>query len=808
MKYLALIIVAVCLSSLSSVAQFATEMVEYHPAPGQLINTDGAGSIDAAGSVVGSLNGMVSLGAFGGYVVYGFDQPVKNDPANPYGVDFVIFGNVQTDWAEPGIVMVMKDENNNGKPDDTWFELAGSDYFFSTTKHRSAVTYYNPLFAGGTDVPWASADLGSGFVYSNSFHKQDFFPSEQFFGGIVQESAKVKGTLMADQVDLSLPAQVKCYHRRFGYADNNLRRSANFNQPDNPCTETIEGCGGDAMDISWAVDESGNYVDVDQIDFVKIYTGVLSNAGWCGEISTEVCGLADVAPNSSVKGQEDCVVINRPIGKFFAGSSLPLEAISFKKGRRSTTQQVEWSVDNGEIATVQPNGLLQFRNSGTVNVTASFANDRSVTASQTIEVVDPVKIEILLTSPVISIDEEVEINTRVTDRKGAVISGLKIGWAIQNNEVISFVEKNGRYYLKGLAEGTSTISLYLSGLPAITCSTAITVMTGSEQKEVFVTVKDENSTIVPRNKYTISNFNLTSFVDKATGSYGMDQLSGITVAHAIAGVFNELGFAGDFRFRDDEKGGGKLYLWKVPKGDPANVELVYGYGGYTANPSFTRTWVVMLNNTQLINGFDKQLLKNGDELIVYHVSDITNDWKVSCFLANKTEVTVNDTLEVYSTELTCMKNDEGKVLIKSSSPIKYQQVWVNEKEAFFNGDPVVTDETGTAALRFSEAGVKRVATGIDEMMVTVENPLAVAALKNITRSKVWPQPAHTLLNIEITTPSAADVKIIDLAGRCVAEHHFSKENRFSLSVAGIQPGLYLLQLSTDLGISNHKISIQ
>ena len=129
-------LLAIGLSILSftwSEAQYISQVVEYVPAPGQFTNTEPWGSPVAASTLVGGVNGSMCLGAFGGYVIFRFEEPVENDPGNPYGVDFTLFGNPMEHWSEPGVVWVMKDENENGLPDVTWFELAGSDFNCSST---------------------------------------------------------------------------------------------------------------------------------------------------------------------------------------------------------------------------------------------------------------------------------------------------------------------------------------------------------------------------------------------------------------------------------------------------------------------------------------------------------------------------------------------------------------------------------------------------------------------------------------------------------------------------------------------------
>jgi hypothetical protein len=306
----------------------------------------------------------------------------------------------------------------------------------------------------------------------------------------------------------------------------------------------------------------------------------------------------------------------------------------------------------------------------------------------------------------------------------------------------------------------------------------------------------------------VKNFNLNPFVDQLKGDYGIKNIPGITVAHAIAQAFINMGFTDDFKFRDDEKGGNSLYIWKIPKGDPSNVEYIYGYGGSTESLSFSKSWIVLLNNEQVITGFDRHLLKNGDELIVYHVPDITNDWKVSCFIANKNEVTVEDTVEVYSTELTCKKDQNGRIQVKSSLPLQNQLIWVNDQAAYFNGDRVITDETGKAALRFNQPGVKNIMAGIDEMVVKVKQITTSYQIFNDHDIKIWPLPAKGLLNISVRNQLISLLKIFDISGRCILVKYNVGEEFFSLNTDEIIPGIYILQICTDQGISNHKIFFQ
>ncbi len=369
-------------------AQYISEVLEYKPAPGQFINDAAWGTPASAQSLIGKITGHLTLGSFGGYVIFKFDNPVKNDPDNPFGVDFTIFGNPLkspilkiVSWSEHGIVSVMKDENGNGKPDDTWYELAGSDYFFSTTRKKYSVTYINPNQAVATDVPWTDNFSNSGKILKNEYHEQPYYPLKVNFPDVNQVKYTLTGTQVEDEVDMSDPSYVLSVKKAFGYVDNQIRNlsTMDYLMPDNPYTLGVENSGGDAFDISWAVDEDGNYVDLDAIDFVKIHNAVLANAGWLGEISTEVTGAVDVPPNASITGVNDMVVIKH-LPKKINGNSFKIEVAVFENGRYNPDAKVSWKTNLVE-ANVNDDNILKFSKSGKLKVTATLDSNPEITAS-------------------------------------------------------------------------------------------------------------------------------------------------------------------------------------------------------------------------------------------------------------------------------------------------------------------------------------------------------------------------------------------------------------------------------------------
>ena len=248
-------------------------ILEYTPAPGQFINGTMAG-FDHVASEADALryaadrlasNNWVSLGGWGGYLVAAFAEPVPNTG----GYDLYVKGNAMNTSSEPGVVWVMQDANGNGMPDDTWYELKGSEYDNAATIRGYAVTY-TPLADGS--AAWTDDRGGSGTIDRMDEHTQaSYCPA-----WIEPADLKFTGTRLRDNVEQA-DGQWRPQAFAWGYADN---------------FSTVDRIGTtNRLRISDAVTADGSPANLQQIDFIKVQTGVNAKAPLIGEISTEVCGI-------------------------------------------------------------------------------------------------------------------------------------------------------------------------------------------------------------------------------------------------------------------------------------------------------------------------------------------------------------------------------------------------------------------------------------------------------------------------------------------------------------------------------------
>ncbi|MEZ5071815.1 MAG: T9SS type A sorting domain-containing protein [Bacteroidales bacterium] len=369
-------------------------ILEYTPGPGQFINTTTGGWPSSAQTLLGETPGLLSLGAFGGRVVFHFGQAVENDPDHPFGVDFTLFGNPLPHWAEPGAVWVMCDDNGNGVPDETWYELAGSDHFFSGTEPGVVVTYDNPGGTGARDIPWADDRGGQGWVLANAAHSQPHYPRADSFPSVDPDHLVLSGTRIRGGWDDRDPALVKSEMRSFGYADNRPKGPGPFRMPDNPYTPETEYAGGDAFDISWAVDVHGDYVDLDRIHFVMVKTALQGDGGWLGEVSTELTGGRITEPAPGWEGETDLLLL-ADLPPVIGTEPLPVEVLYFESGRLAPLPPLEWEMDpdratlesDPEDPSEHPRVLLRALRTGELTLTVRLRDRPSLRSTQTTVVV-------------------------------------------------------------------------------------------------------------------------------------------------------------------------------------------------------------------------------------------------------------------------------------------------------------------------------------------------------------------------------------------------------------------------------------
>ena len=294
---------------------YITKVLDYMPAVGQFTNklpnyvegdTQESMNQKVLDAIGNNKRGMITLGGFGGYVIVGFDHTIKNVKGKR---DFRVlanafYANANPDpnapiggSCEPGVIMVAYDVNKDGIPNDNeWYEIAGSSHIDPTQEvwyqrakdagcnvnlyRNYEITYHRPekeptsRDEWNTYIRWEDNQGNKGYKVKNQYHAQPYYPS-----WVTADKIIFRGTcLPQNAIDESGRGNYfVLYKFQYGYADNE--------------TNTADDS---AIDISWAVNSKGQYVELPGVDFIKIYTGVNQENGWLGECSTEITGIEDL----------------------------------------------------------------------------------------------------------------------------------------------------------------------------------------------------------------------------------------------------------------------------------------------------------------------------------------------------------------------------------------------------------------------------------------------------------------------------------------------------------------------------------
>lgn len=266
-------------SASKRVANGADKLVDYLCINSQYTN------ISYGFSGEGTLGGTLkSLGNFGGYATYYFEDGLTDDPANKYGVDFYIDGNAFKDTStgtglgsmEPGQVWVSEDGS-------TWYALAGSqhytnaiwDYTVTYTKNGSGTHWSDNYGNSDTSVPNRTFSWPLTSVYFLNEALKD------------SDTITLSGILIPSVRGMVGPDDFSTYSSgaKFGYVDVMQNGTNNPYGYNDDYTNASSG-----FDLAWAVDGNGNPVDVSgkSFHYVKVVTASNIVAGAANEKSTEV----------------------------------------------------------------------------------------------------------------------------------------------------------------------------------------------------------------------------------------------------------------------------------------------------------------------------------------------------------------------------------------------------------------------------------------------------------------------------------------------------------------------------------------
>lgn len=278
--------------------------------------SDGSASAGNTPKVKGGYSATgVSLGAAGGYVEY--DMNVANSNTTPYGVDFIVYGNAFVGNPEAASVKVYGTPENGTAG---WYELAGSLYYADETLRNVDVTYKKVTSASGEFTSagiWYKIErdgvaLRTWTKFNNNTNVA-WWPeeSEGYLGenGVWNLDGVTDVVISTDQTQITYQNVTLVRDTdttadyAFGYADI-TPNGTNYGAPENPYTYNTTG--GNAYDISWAVDGNGAPVRLNSISKIRVYTSAaldISATGTpiftvpsiFGETSAEVCGIYAVA---------------------------------------------------------------------------------------------------------------------------------------------------------------------------------------------------------------------------------------------------------------------------------------------------------------------------------------------------------------------------------------------------------------------------------------------------------------------------------------------------------------------------------
>lgn len=610
---------------------------------------------------------LKSLGNFGGYITYYYENPIIDNPNNKYGMDFYITGNPFSESdsaAEPGQVYVSEDG-------ETWYALAGSDHYESTALWDYTITYTK----GADGKSYWTDNYGNVMNYAAKlwpsaeyYYMNDVSQKEQYtFQGVLLKSQL--GSIMGDGTTGAFAARPK-----FGYTDCYISNVAGTKLTDvNSYVEKPSKANG--FDVAWAVDEKGIPVDVSNkaFHYIKVATASNISAGAFGEKSTEVSYVVRTA------AQEEAV------GKTTAPAGVTISDGATVKTVNFEENQTVYSVnlDNMKYVSVKVNGTADDDN--------IYINNQRVASGVAAEGFKVTK-------------ENGETLVRVIVQNGEkepVLYLLKLtSSAEESNELIEAVKidakgtvrlagtKNGTDYTANVGHRIDSVSI----TPVAAQNVSLTI-NGKEIAETYDLDYGSNvfELIAEGANGNFQKITLTVTRDEAPASTGKT----ITVSFMLYGDERH----GDAQVHTYRKDKNKLPVW-IPRKSytldsgamlvdlfekaltEANLTWKNESGNYVSeinglaefDNGTPSGWMYLLNGKHPNLGVAEQSLKNGDVIVFHYTDDYKQEegserWNSSSSGGNAASCTIRFETNGGSTLNSQTVNKNGTV-VKPADPTK------------------------------------------------------------------------------------------------------------------------------------------
>lgn len=468
-KTISILIAIIMALSCVSVTAFAEGAIdarvkEYLAAPSQYTNNPMFGA-----KIDGTLSGKAtttSLGNFGGYVIYEFNNKIENSDKHRYGIDFMISGNAFNAAAttqEPGQVWVSQDGT-------AWYALAGSEHYEDETNWDYSVTYQKTETNTSTYVD----SLGeSGNVCSRSpYPLKANYPTVDFD----ENSLTLSGILLRKNLT---PSTANGILTSFGYVDALSWKMSDL--PVNPYVENPQQNAKDGQfDISWAVDKDGMPIHLDWVKYVKVQTATFIDGGAFGEKSTEIncVNLASDEDFTNDKTNVEITVNGKKV-EFDSNSFAKLDDLGKGVDVKVNAENSNIYINNERtdeklFAEAPAKGLVRV-------IVQTGDGEAQIFMLDVSSALPESELKLSESSLEIQKYESAQLKANLKD----------VTWT-SSNEEIAYVDKDGRVYT--ISEGTATITA--TSPKGQTAECVVTVLPKKNAETVSVTFSVSDGTII------------------------------------------------------------------------------------------------------------------------------------------------------------------------------------------------------------------------------------------------------------------------------------------------------------------------